>query len=130
MLAIHDYDHDALGVFPRHPAIVRVIEAYRAAYRARGGDLWVAARMPGALRRAGLVDVEVVPHVRAGSPGSPVWRWVERFLHEHIDTVVESGHLSPEGRVAFWEGWTEIERDPGAVLFTPLQVTVSGRLPR
>jgi SAM-dependent methyltransferase len=127
LLAVHDYDHDALGVFPRRPAVQRVIEAFRAAYRDSGGDLWVAGRLPGAFRAAGLAEIEFVPHVRAGPPGSPVWRWVERFLHEHVHTVVASGHLTPGERAAFEADWAGLVADPEAVLFSPLQVTVLGR---
>ena len=129
MLAIHDYNHDAMGIFPKHDAIDRVIDAYRSAFRDNGGDLWVSTRLPGAYRAAGLDDIEVAAHAKSGQPGSPVWRWVERFLHEHLDTIVDSGHISAADRAAFEGAWADRAADPDAVLFTPLQVTVIGRAP-
>ena len=127
-LVVHDYNHDGLGIWPRHPAIDRVVDAYRQAYRDRGGDLWVAARLPGLLHDAGLHDIRIEPHAMGGSPTSKVWRWVERFLCEHLDTVVQSGHVTAAERAAFDRAWADARNSPHAVLFSPQQVTVSGRI--
>ena len=67
------------------------------------------------------------PEIRAGRPGEPVWRWVERFLHEHIDTVIEDGHLTAEERATFERAWADHRVREDAILFTPMQVTVWGR---
>ncbi|MBX2800373.1 MAG: methyltransferase domain-containing protein [Myxococcales bacterium] len=130
VLVIHDYNHDALGVWPRHPDIDGAIEAFRAAYRARGGDLWIAARLPAMLAQAGLQVEAVTPHAAAGPPGGDVWRWVERFLLEHLHTVIEGGQLSAAQADAFRAAWQQRREQPGTVLFSPLQVTVVGRLPQ
>jgi hypothetical protein len=78
------------------------------------------------VRSLGLV-ASVRPEIRSGRPGEPVWRWVERFLHEHIDTVVASGHLTEGERAAFERAWSLRIGHPGAILFTPMQVTVLAR---
>jgi SAM-dependent methyltransferase len=126
LFAVQDYVHDGFLVWPRHPAIDRVIAAYRAAYADRGGDLWLGASLPGLLTARGLVS-SVRPEIRAGRPGEHVWRWVERFLHEHIDTVVASGHLTEGERAAFERAWTLRLGQTDAILFTPTQVTVLAR---
>ena len=127
LLAVHDYDHDGLGVYPPHPAIQRAIEAIRAKWRQMGGDLWVVTKLPAACHAAGLEQVQVLPHAKAGGPLSAVWRWVGRFLHEHIHTVVASGHLSKAECEAFFAAWVERASDPDSLLMSPLQVTVLAR---
>jgi SAM-dependent methyltransferase len=123
-LVAQDYLHDCMRVFPERPEVARVIDAFRAAYRDTGGDLWVAGRLPGLLAAAGLRVLDVRPHAKAGPPGSPPFRWVERFLFEHLDTVLASGHLSQDEAATFAAAWGALTEEPGAVLFTPLVVTV------
>lgn len=130
VLAVFDYNHDALQVWPRDPAIDQVIEAYRAAYGASGGDLWVGATLPGALRRLGVDDVQAHPHVMAGPPGSAVWRWVERFVWEHLSTLREHGLWTDAQHAALEAAWTRAAADDSSTLFSPVLVTVSGRRPR
>lgn len=123
-LVIQDYNHDGIRIFPEHPPITRCIEGFRAAWRALDFDLWVAPALPRMLMDAGLPSVSVTPQIKAGPPGSAAWRWVERFLHEHIGTVVDGGHLSGAERDAFVQAWAEAKTDPATLLFTPIQLTV------
>ena len=125
-LVIQDYDHDGVRVFPDPDgAIHRVIEGFRAAYRARGGDLWVGPKLPGMMRTEGLTVAPLAPEVKAGSPESLPWRWVERFLFEHIDTLIADGHLSEAERRAFEAAWAAAKDNPAAVLVTPIQIIVT-----
>jgi SAM-dependent methyltransferase len=125
-VVVQDYDHDGLGVWPKQAAIERVVEAFRAAYRARGGDLWIGAKLPQILAALGA-RAELHPVVRAGHVDDPVWQWVERFLFEHVDTVVTDGHLAASERDDFARAWQRVRATPGAVLFSPIQVTVIAR---
>jgi hypothetical protein len=113
---IQDYDHDGLGVWPKQPAIDRVIEAFRAAYRASGGDLWIGAKLPQLFAPLGA-KTEVHPCVRAGLVDDPVWQWVERFLFDHVDTVVAGGHLTPAEREDFASAWQRVRSEPARFWF-------------
>ncbi|HHO52420.1 MAG TPA: methyltransferase domain-containing protein [Deltaproteobacteria bacterium] len=128
LLAVHDYNHDGLGFWPHAPALHRLIEAFRAAYRASGGDLWIAARVPGLMAAAGLHGTQLQPHAIAGGPGSPVWCWVETFLRQHAPALVAGGQLTAAGHDAALAALDALAHDPSAVFFSPLQVTVLGRL--
>jgi hypothetical protein len=66
-------------------------------------------------------------YLRAGHVDEPVWQWVERFLFEHVDTVVSDGHLAASERDDFASAWQRVRGTPGAVLFSPIQVTVIAR---
>ncbi len=126
-LVVHDYNHHGMGLWPRRPLVDHVIEAYRTAYAARGGDLFVATKLPGLFAAAGLADVAIWPHMMAGPPASPPWRWVERFVLEHRHTLVAGGFVTPAQADAFAQAWAEAAGDPGSVLFGPPVVTVVGR---
>lgn len=122
-IVVQDYNHDGVRVFPDpEGAIARVIDGVRAQWRVEAGDLWVAARLPGLGAQVGLRTLSISPHVKAGAPRSPVWRWVERFLHEHVDGVVAGGYLSAVDRDRFHRAWQAAASDPGSVLFSPMQV--------
>jgi SAM-dependent methyltransferase len=126
-LVIQDYDHDALGIWPQDPAVLRVIQAFRQAYAARGGDLWVAPKLPRMLLATGFEDLQTHPEVKSGGPDSAVWRWVEDFLLGHIDTVREDGHLTLVEQQAFVRAWHDARSTPGALLVSPVQLTVTAR---
>ncbi|MCB9762509.1 MAG: methyltransferase domain-containing protein [Alphaproteobacteria bacterium] len=129
LLLVIDYIHDPCRAYPEHPAIQRVILAYRQLYADRGGDLFIAGRLPQHFVEAGLELAEVDPCSLAGPPGSPAWRWIERFLFQHLDTLTESGLLSAQERADFVAAWASLVATPGAVIFTPTVVSVVGRRP-
>ena len=126
-LVIQDYNHEGLGTWPVEPAIVRAIEAVRAAYRARGGDLFVANRVPGMMQAAGLHVEGMGPHVMASAPGGGAFQWVERFFLDHLDNWVADGHLAAEEANACRAAWDRLRARPDAVLYTPMVVTIVGR---
>jgi SAM-dependent methyltransferase len=126
-LMVQDYHHDGLRLDPPTPAFDVMVAAVRRAYADQGGDLWVAPKLPGCFADAGFQDIRCDPVVRAGGPDSPWWRWVGRFLVEHADTVVASGHLSPAQRDAFRAAWEARAGDPRSSLVTPIQMLVQGR---
>lgn len=126
-LLIQDYNHDGVRMFPDPDGTIHtVIEGFRAAYRARGGDLWVGPKLPGLMRRAGLSVAPLTTEVKAGGPGSAPWVWVERFLHEHINTVIDDGHLTEADQIAFEAAWIAQRDNPDAVLMTPIQLIATG----
>ena len=133
-LVVQDYNHDGVRLFPDVPSFNRVIEAYRAAYARQGGDLWIAGRLPGMMQAAGLTVTTIDPQVMAGPPNSPVWRWVERFVFAHLDSVSTDGppqpdRLSPSEQAALRQDWAAARQRPDTVLFSPMQVTVMGSQP-
>jgi hypothetical protein len=106
---------------------VRAIEAVRAAYRARGGDLFVANRVPGMMQAAGLRVEGMGPHVMASAPNGGAFQWVERFFLDHLDNWVADGHLGADEASACRAAWDRLRARPDAVLYTPMVVTIVGR---
>ncbi len=127
VLVVQDYNHDGLGTWPVEPALVRAIEAVRAAYRARGGDLFVANRVPGLMQAAGLTVEGVGPHVMASGPAGGAFQWVERFFLDHLDNWAADGHLRADEADACKSAWDRLRARSDTVLYTPMVVTILGR---
>lgn len=127
VLVVQDYQHDGIRLFPEHPAVQRVVEAFREAYRVVGGDLYIAGRLPQLMAAAGMDVVEVDPVVKAGAPGSPPFEWVERFLHAHVGDLVADGLLSTAEEGEFRDAWQAARLVPGCVLYTPIVASIVAR---
>jgi len=128
-LLIQDYDYDAIRVAPEEPAVRRLFEVTPEAYVRRGGDAWIATRLPEIYARLGLELVEVRPFCKAGPPSSPVFRWAERFFLHYVQRLVDDDLLTAEEGEASRRGWARARETPGTVFFSPLVVNVVGRRP-
>lgn len=128
-IALLDYNHEGLSLFPESAGFRAVVRATRALYASRGGDVWIAGRLPGLLRAAGL---EVEPprvDVLCGGPDSPAFRWADAFFPHHSAGMVAAGVLSAEERELFLGEWAERRADPDAMFFSPLVVSIVARAP-
>jgi SAM-dependent methyltransferase len=128
-LLIQDYDYDAIRVAPDVPAVRRLFEVTPEAYVRRGGDAWIATRLPEIYHRLGLELVEVQPFCKAGPPSGSVFRWAERFFLQYVQRLVDDGLLTAEEAEASRRGWARARETPGTVFFSPLVVNVVGRRP-
>jgi SAM-dependent methyltransferase len=126
-LAIQDYNHEGCSLFPESPGFDAVVGATRDLIASRGGDLWIAGRLPGYLRAAGLDVVDFTPHVLSGAPGSPAFRWASAFFPHHSEAMVASGVLSEGDRDRFLREWEERRVNPDAMFFSPIVVDCAGR---
>ena len=127
VMAVVDYNHDGMRLFPAAPALDRVIDAFRAWYAEAGGDLWVAGGMPGALHATGYHCEGLWPHQKAGAPGSATYRWIEQFVFGHGPSLVVGGLLSEAHWNEFVDEWKSCKLDPATVMFSPIVVDVLGR---
>ena len=129
VLAIQDYDHDGVGLFPASAGFDAMVRATRELYTRAGGDPWIAPRLPGLARRVGLEPFELTPHAIAGGPSSPGFRWADTFFPVFSETFVEQGLASEAERRLFLEEWEERKRDPDSVFVSPLVVDFLARRP-
>jgi SAM-dependent methyltransferase len=127
VLAVQDYNHEGISLFPESDGFRAVVRATRALYASKGGDTWVAARLPGAFRQAGLELFDYSPHVLCGGPTSPAFRWADAFFPHHSENMVRAGVLTAEEREQFLREWAERKSNPEAVFFSPMVVDVAGR---
>ena len=124
-----DYNHEGISLYPRSEGFVRVVATMRKWFADRGGDAFVAGRIPGFLRAAGLEVESVDPVVRCGEPGSSIWAWAEEFFLFHSSAMEEQGLLSSAEREQFAKEWHERAQSPDARFYTPIQVGFTARRP-
>lgn len=74
----------------------KFLRAKRNLMRSAGGDPEWGRRVAGVMRAAGLVDVDLRPHVRLRSPGSPDLQLQENHTHQLRDGLVSVGMTDEE----------------------------------
>lgn len=126
-LLVEDFHWITTSVIdPPHPVHARVTEACRALMSAGGYDPAYGARLPRALRDAGLVDVDTSASSMLVSAdevrGVPQW---ELLVAQLRPALLARGLVSEADLAAF----TALCHDGDTVLFAPLMVSSWGRRP-
>jgi SAM-dependent methyltransferase len=129
VLAIEDYDHEGISLFPESAGFRAVVRATRALVASRGGNAFIAGDLPRHMRAAGLAVDPVVPNVLCGGPDSPAFRWADAFFVPHSENMVRAGVLTADERTLFLREWAERKADPDAMFFSPIVADVAGRRP-
>jgi SAM-dependent methyltransferase len=87
-VAVQDVDWLTWTCLPEHPDWNLLREKAAAVW---SGDVHLGRRLPALLRGAGLVDVEMVPHLRVFRPGEPYHRLLVRFIALHRARILDVG---------------------------------------
>lgn len=119
-VVIQDYNHEGISVFPKSAGFEAVVRCTREFYRGSGGNAWVAGALPAALRRAGFARIDVQPNVKAGGPGSGVFRWADVFFPIFSGIFVGKGLMTSDERARFLDEWEALKGDPDALFFSPI----------
>ncbi|HTF87084.1 MAG TPA: methyltransferase domain-containing protein [Planctomycetota bacterium] len=130
ILAVEDYQHEGISLYPESPGFQAAIRGTRALYKSRGGDPFIAGRLPGWMRAAGLEVFDVKPNVLCGGPESPGFRWAGRFFPHYSAMLVAQGLMKPEERERFLDEWSAAEKNPDAMFFSPMVIDIAARKPR
>lgn len=128
-LVLVDYNHEGISLYPDSPGFRRVVHQLRAWFAERGGDAFVAGRIPHFVHGAGLELESLEPTVRCGGPGGSIWSWAEEFFLHHSGVMEDEGWLTGSERAAFVEEWQARRKDPNARFYTPIQVCATARKP-
>jgi SAM-dependent methyltransferase len=127
VLAVQDYNHEGLSLFPRSEGFIAAVRALREWYSRSGGDVWVAGRLPSDFQAAGLESIDLKVHVLAGPPGSPAHRWADSFFPFFVGRWAAEGLMSAQEESLFRKEWEERKLDPGALFFSPMVVDLAAR---
>ncbi len=125
-LAVEHGDFGATALHPDGRAFRRLCDAADAAIRAAGGDPDVGAHVPDMATRHGLEVVDIVPIIRTGRPGTPLWDWLAGVSTGHLE-LVAGDRLSGDDVDAYRDEWTAHAADPGAFFTTPLSLATLAR---
>ena len=129
VLALIDYNHEGISLFPESEGFRAVVRAMRAMWRLHGGDAFLAGRLPGLFRAAGLEPLPPSTTVLTGGPDSGVFRWADAFFPAHSENMVREGVLTADERAHFLTDWAARKADPDAVFFSPIVVGAAARKP-
>ena len=129
LLAIEDYHRETWALVPRPPEWADFLAADHAFFASQGADASVGSRLPEMYRRVGLKVVEVVPTVKVGGPGSPVWRWVTTYFLSVADRYAQCAPLTVESTARLRRSWLAAGRRPASVMIAPAVLDVVGRKP-
>jgi SAM-dependent methyltransferase len=99
VVAVEDVDWISWTCEPSHPAWDRLISILTAVRRARGLDVFIGRRVPGMLRRLGLVDVHMKAFAPIWRPGDLHHNLPIVFAGLHKEQIIESG-LCTEAELA------------------------------
>jgi SAM-dependent methyltransferase len=127
VLAVIDYNHEGLSLFPASPGFEAMVRALRARYEQTGGDVFVMGTVPTLLRSVGLEPLGLEPRVLAGGPGTDVFRWADAFFPHHTTALVAEGLATAEEHEAFLREWAEHRANPDALFYSPIVVCAWGR---
>lgn len=125
-VAVQDVDWMTWTCLPEHPDWHRLVDAAAAVW---SGDVRIGRRLPELLRAAGLVDVQVVPHLRVFRPGEPYHQLLLRFVERHRDRILDPGGVTAEALDAMVARLTAHLADPGTVVLYAIMFQAWGRCP-
>jgi SAM-dependent methyltransferase len=127
LLAIEDYNHEGVSIFPESDGFRAVVRATRALYKSHGGDQFVMGRIPAIFAAAGLETVEIRPNVICGGPQSGAFRWADSFFPRFSAIYEQKGLMSAAERKLFLAEWEARKQDPHAIFYSPMVVDAVGR---
>jgi len=127
LLAIEDYNHEGVSLFPESEGFRAVVRATRALYKTSGGDQFVMGRIPAIFAAAGLETVEIHPNVMCGGPESGVFRWGDVFFPRFSAVYEQKGLMTADERKAFLADWEARKQNPHALFYSPMVVDAAGR---
>jgi SAM-dependent methyltransferase len=129
LLAVQDYFRDTFCLIPRPEDWSDLLAADYRFFASQGGDASVGARLPVCFEDAGLEVDDIVPTVKSGRPGSPVWNWLSSYFLPILERYAALGPLTPEAAARIGSAWRDAAGRPASLLIGPMLLDIVGRKP-
>jgi SAM-dependent methyltransferase len=121
----HEYGHyETWRFFPRLPMQERFREHVIATWRESGGEPDGAARLPELLSENGFVIRSSRPHVFCLRPNDYMWQWPATFIEIYLPRLIEMGRIHQEFADKVHAALANAERNPNALMLTPLVLEI------
>ncbi len=125
-VAVQDMDWISWTCVPEHPDWGRLSAAAEAAW---SGDVHIGRRLPGLLRAAGLVDIDMDAKIRVFRPGQPYHQLLLRFVQIHRDRILARGVLNAAALTDSARRLQAHLEDPNTFTLYATLVQATGRKP-
>lgn len=121
----HEYqDYSTWSVIPTSERLNRFVADVMSSWRDSGGEPNIAATLIPLLAGVGLRPIELRPLVFAIRPDHFAWRWPASFVVSNSHRLVELGRMSSQDADALRSEFHALERNPEAVMITPLVLEI------
>jgi SAM-dependent methyltransferase len=127
ILAIQDYLYSGLGLYPKGGAFDNALETVIRHWGIRGGDAFIAGRIPGIFRKLGVELIDYSPHCKAGGPDSDVTLWADKYFTKHLSIMADDGATTHEMAQAIIDDWNAHRKNPDMIFCSPILVDMAGR---
>lgn len=129
VVAVQDLDVVSYICHPEHAAWSQLLNTYHRVYQARGLDGYLGRRLPGLLRAAGLVDVQVKVHTQVSQVGEFGQTLFLDIIEALRDYIIADGLHTPDELTALLKALREHLNTSGTFVVQPLLFQVWGRKP-
>ena len=121
----HEYGHyETWRFFPRLPMQERFREHVIATWRESGGEPDGAGRLPELLADNGFVIRSARPHIFCLRPGDYMWQWPATFIEIYLARLIQMGRIDQEFAGKVRADLASTERNPNALMITPLVLEI------
>ena len=127
LVALQDYFRDSFCLVPEPDDWSALVTADHAFFASQGGDASIGTRLPRFYEHVGLDLIEIVPTVKWGNPGSPVWNWLTTYFLGVLDEYTRFPPLTREAAHRIHDQWHDATRHPASLLIAPTLLDVVGR---
>jgi len=127
VIAIQDYLYSGLGLYPKGGAFDNALETVVRHWKIKGGDAFIASRIPTIFRALGLDLIDYSPHCKAGGPSSDVIEWADKYFTKHFHIMAKDGATTQEMADAMLQDWYSHRKNPDTIFCSPILVDMAGR---
>jgi SAM-dependent methyltransferase len=121
----HEYlDYSTWRVIPTNRRLESFVQSVMSSWRASGGEPNIAASLVSQMGGVGMQVIEVRPLIFAIGPAHFAWTWPASFIASNAHRLVALGQMTREDADALQSEWRAIERDPDALMITPLVLEI------
>ena len=122
---LHEYQNYASWqVIPHSETFSKFVKEVMESWRATGGEPDIVKKLIPLMAPAGLNVVSVRPLISVIGPAHFTWQWPASFLASGSRRLVELKRISPEYAERIQADFRILEKNPAALMVTPLVVEV------
>jgi ubiquinone/menaquinone biosynthesis C-methylase UbiE len=126
--AMEYFQFQSMSLWPAGRQFKELYGAVHTLITRSGGDPNIGSRLPELLVNTGFEIVDLLPILRVGRPGTPMWDWMKSHNQNHTN-LVDAGLLTDQDLQAYYAEFGEHSTNPAA-FFTapPVLATIARKL--